>query len=142
MITFAQVQPVQPTPSLKDLPTDGNPWVIAAAILIASLPHLWSFITGAQKSRADLTTRLLENLQQSYTLQNTSAEELKALVQTATAKPTELAQSNSLQLRDLLGETAEIRERLMKLERKIDYIAEVSTRTAQRSGPSLPPGEQ
>jgi uncharacterized protein (DUF885 family) len=117
----------------------GNAWAIAAAILIAAMPHLWSFLTGQQKNRADLTTRLLENLQQSYVQQSMTAEELRTLINSSVQEPMTLARANAQVLRDLLGETAELRERMLKLEKRLEYVATTVTRLAQSHQPG-PPG--
>jgi hypothetical protein len=130
---------VKPSPSLSEtepnLPevttSPTSNWAIAAAVIIASVPHLWKFLSGAQSAQSDLTKTLLKNLEDSYRLSSTSNEAFRTMIELVAEEPTELARSNAQALRDLLQESAETRGELIKLIRKVEALATLVTRQAQ-----------
>jgi gamma-glutamyl:cysteine ligase YbdK (ATP-grasp superfamily) len=99
--------------------------------IIASVPHLWKFLSGAQSAQSDLTKTLLKNLEDSYRLASTSNDAFRAMITAIAEEPTELARSNAQALRDLLQESAETRGEVAKLTRKVEALATLVTRQAQ-----------
>jgi hypothetical protein len=116
-------------PEVTTSPTSN--WAIAAAVIIASVPHLWKFLSGAQSAQSDLTKTLLKNLEDSYRLASTSNDAFRAMITAIAEEPTELARSNAQALRDLLQESAETRGEVAKLTRKVEALATLVTRQAQ-----------
>jgi hypothetical protein len=119
---------VAPTPVVQS-PTSN--WAIAGAVLLASVPHLWKFLSGQQTAQSDLTKTLLQNLNESYQLSSTSNTAFRTMIESVAELPTELAQQNALALRDLLQEMADLRGQVIRLNQKIDNLATVIARQEQ-----------
>jgi hypothetical protein len=130
---------VKPSPSVPSAETAApevttsptSNWAIAGAVILASVPHLWKFLSGQQSAQSDLTKTLLENLRDSYQLSSASNEAFRTMVEAIAEEPTRLAHSNAQALRDLLQESAETRGELIKLGRKVEALASIVTRQAQ-----------
>jgi hypothetical protein len=131
------VKPTSATPE-PDIPkreaveTPASNWGIMAAILLAAMPHLWQWLAGHQKARNTLTETLLQKLTDSYQLASTSNEAFRAMIERIAERPTELAESNSRALRDLLSEVADLRGQLIELNKRIERLASIITREAQK----------
>jgi hypothetical protein len=117
------------TPEVTTSPTSN--WAIAGAVIIASVPHLWQFITGKQKAKNDLTTTLLANLTEAHKQYSISNDAFRTMVESVAERPTELAESNAQALRDLLQESAATRGELIKLTRRVEGLASIVTRQSQ-----------
>lgn len=130
------VKPTQSIPTIEvvtpeNVPVPNSNWAIAAAIMIAAMPHLWQWISGHQKARNSLTETLLQNMTDAYKQNSISSESFRKMVTDAAEKPTELAQSNALALRDLQGEVVDLRKQMLTMDKKIDNLASILTRQAQ-----------
>jgi hypothetical protein len=115
--------------ALETSPTSN--WAIASAIIIAAMPHLWSWLGGHTKARNSLTETLLQKLSDSYQIASVSNEAFRKMVESIAEKPTELAEGNALALRDIQAELADMRGQIIKLEKKIDFICTTMTKQAQ-----------
>lgn len=115
----------------ENVPVPNSNWAIAAAIMIAAMPHLWQWISGHQKARNSLTETLLQNMTEAYKQNSISSDSFRKMVTDAAEKPTELAQSNALALRDLQGEVVDLRTQMQAMHKKIDNLASILTRQAQ-----------
>lgn len=115
----------------QDIPASTSNWGIVAAILLAAMPHIWQWISGHQKARNTLTETLLQKLTDSYQLASTSNDQFRTMIETIAKRPTEVAEKNSLALRDLAGEMAELRGQVQAMSKKIDVLASIVTREAQ-----------
>jgi hypothetical protein len=117
-------------PKIEEISPASN-WAIVAAIIIAAMPHLWQWIGGYTKARNNLTETLLQKLSDSYQLSSASSDSFRKMIEDIAEKPTELAEKNALNLRDMQGEIADIRGQLQRQERKIDFICGHITKEAQ-----------
>ncbi len=129
-------KPTQSIPKIEivtpeNVPIPNSNWAIAAAIMIAAMPHLWQWISGHQKARNSLTETLLQNMTEAYKQNSISSDSFRKMVTDAAEKPTELAQSNALALRDLQGEVVDLRTQMQAMHKKIDNLASILTRQAQ-----------
>jgi hypothetical protein len=130
------VKPTQPIPKIEIVTPDNVPipisnWGIVAAILIAAMPHLWQWVNGHQKARNSLTETLLQNLTDAHKQNAISNDAFRKMVADAAERPTELAESNALALRDLQGEVVDLRTQMQAMHRKIDNMASILTRLSQ-----------
>jgi hypothetical protein len=127
---------VKPTPPVDDQPQE-NPavptsnWAIAGAVLIASVPHLWKFLSGQQQAQTTLTSTLLQNLTDAHKQYSVSSESFRTMIEGVVERPMELAESNAQVLRDLQGEIADLRGLVQALNKKVDNLAAIVTRLAQ-----------
>jgi hypothetical protein len=119
----------QNLPEVTTSPTSN--WAIAAAVIIASVPHLWKFLSGAQSAQTNLTTTLLANLTEAHKQYSVSNAAFRTMVESVAKRPTEIAEDNALALRDLLEESAQTRGEVMKLTKKIEGLGTAITRLAQ-----------
>jgi hypothetical protein len=115
-----------------DIPPSASNWGIVAAIVVAAMPHLWQWLGGHQKARNTLTETLLQNLTDSYQLASTSNEQFRTMIERVAARPTEVAEENAEALRDLLGDMADLRGQVQVLTQKVDKLATMITREAQK----------
>jgi hypothetical protein len=115
--------------ALEASPTSN--WAIASAILIAAMPHLWQWLGGYTKARNNLTETLLQKLSDSYQHASVSNEAFRKMVESIAEKPIEMAEKNSLVLRDIQSELADTKGRVINLEKKMDFISSRITRQAQ-----------
>jgi hypothetical protein len=130
---------VKPSPSVPSTETNlpevttspTSNWAIAGAVILASIPHLWKFLSGQQSAQNDLTKTLLKNLDDSYRLSSTSNDAFRRMIEVIAQEPTELARSNAQALRDLLQESADTRGEILKLQRKVEALATLVTRQTQ-----------
>lgn len=115
--------------ALEASPTSN--WAIASAIIIAAMPHLWSWLGGHTKARNNLTETLLQKLSDSYQQASVSNDSFRKMIEDIAEKPTEIAEKNATALRDIQGELADVRGQLLELKRKIDFISNQVARQAQ-----------
>jgi hypothetical protein len=130
------VKPTQSIPKIEIVTPENVPipisnWGIVAAILIAAMPHLWQWINGHQKARNSLTERLLQDLTDAHKQNAISNDAFRKMVADAAERPTELAESNALALRDLQGEVVDLRSQMQTMHSKIDNLGSILTRLAQ-----------
>jgi hypothetical protein len=130
-IATAQSQPKIEAIEPDNAATLTSNWAIAGAVILASVPHLWKFLSGQQSAQSDLTKTLLTNLTEAHKQSSVSNEAFRSMVESVAERPTELAESNHESLRDLLSEIADLRGQVMKLTQKIDNLATIITRQAQ-----------
>jgi hypothetical protein len=134
--SYIAIATTQPIPKIE-VTAPENPatpisiWGLAGAILLASIPHLWQWIGGHQQARNSLTEKLLQNLNDNYKLYSISNDAFRTMVENAAKKPTELAQDNAQRLRDLLQESAETRNQIINLTKRVESLATIVTRQAQ-----------
>jgi septation ring formation regulator EzrA len=127
---------VKPTPPVDAEPRE-NPavptsnWAIAGAVLVASVPHLWKFLSGQQQAQTSLTSTLLQNLTEAHKQYSVSNESFRAMIESVVERPMELAESNAQVLRDLQGEIADLRGLVQALNKKIEGLAAIVARLAQ-----------
>lgn len=134
--SYIAIATVQPLPKIEvtapeNAATPISIWGLAGAIILASIPHLWQWIGGHQKARNSLTEKLLQNLNDNYKLYSISNDAFRTMVENAARKPTELAEQNAKALRDLLQESAETRNQVLNLTKRIEGLATIVTRQAQ-----------
>jgi hypothetical protein len=98
----------QPEP-LEKFSSPTSNWAIAGAVLLASVPHLWKFLSGQQQAQTSLTSTLLQNLTEAHKQYSVSNESFRAMIESVVERPMELAESNAQVLRDLQGEIADLR---------------------------------
>jgi Mg2+ and Co2+ transporter CorA len=115
--------------ALEASPTSN--WAIASAILIAAMPHLWQWLGGYTKARNNLTETLLQKLSDSYQHASVSNEAFRKMIEDIAEKPTEIAEKNTLLLRDIQAELIDTKNHVIALERKLDFIASNITKQAQ-----------
>jgi Mg2+ and Co2+ transporter CorA len=115
--------------ALEASPTSN--WAIASAILIAAMPHLWQWLGGYTKARNNLTETLLQKLSDSYQHASVSNEAFRKMIEDIAEKPTEIAEKNTLLLRDIQAELIDTKKHVIALERKLDFIASNITKQAQ-----------
>lgn len=135
--TFKPVIAVSPSPKVEvkppeDLPAVTSNWGIVAAIIIAAMPQLFQWLGGHQKARNTLTETLLQKLTDSYQLASTSNDQFRQMIERIAEKPTELAENNSRALRDLLDEVADLKGKVIESSKKMDQLASIVTREAQK----------
>jgi hypothetical protein len=133
---YIAIATTQPIPKIEvtapeNAATPTSIWGLAAAIIIASIPHLWQWLGGHQQARNSLTERLLQNLNDSYKLYAISNDGIRTMLSEVAEKPTEIAEANNLALRDVMGELVDIRKEQQKLHRKLDDLGTIVTRQAQ-----------
>lgn len=126
----SDLKAVEPNSDDKNAIGSSN-WAIAAAIIIAGMPHLWQWINGHQKARNSLTETLLQKLTDSYQLYSASSEQFRNMITGIAKRPTEVAESNALVLRDLQAEIADLRGQVLVLSQKIDGLGGLIARHAQ-----------
>jgi Mg2+ and Co2+ transporter CorA len=115
--------------ALEASPTSN--WAIASAILIAAMPHLWQWLGGYTKARNNLTETLLQKLSDSYQHASVSNEAFRKMIEDIAEKPTEIAEKNTVLLRDIQAELIDTKKHVIALERKLDFIASNITKQAQ-----------
>jgi septation ring formation regulator EzrA len=115
--------------ALEASPTSN--WAIVAAIIIAAMPHLWSWLGGHTKARNNLTETLLQKLSDSYQVASVSNESFRTMIENIAERPTELAENNAVALRDVQGELADVRGQLLQIQKKLDFISRNITTQAQ-----------
>jgi hypothetical protein len=130
---------VNPTPDKPDavvidptkITSSSSSWAIAAAIMVAAMPHLWQWINGHQTARNNLTENLLQKLSESYSKNAISTDAIRTVFEDFAEKPIEIAEDNSQRLRDLQGETADMRTQLQRIEKKVESMASMVARLSQ-----------
>lgn len=134
--SYVAIATAQPLPKIE-VTAPENPatpisiWGLAAAVILASIPHLWQWIGGHQQARNSLTEKLLQNLNDNYKLYSISNDAFRTMVESVAKRPTELAEENAQALRDLLQESAETRTQIINLTSKVNNLAGIITRQAQ-----------
>lgn len=135
-LIYIAVEPSPVVPSIENLKASAGTgpesnWAIVAAIIIAAMPHLWSWIGGHTKARNTLTETLLQKLSDSYQHASATNESFRKMIEAIAERPTEIAESNAVALRDIQGELADVRGQLQQLQKKLDFVSSTITRQAQ-----------
>jgi hypothetical protein len=114
-----------------DIPPSASNWGIAAAVIVAAMPHLWQWLGGHQKARNTLTETLLQKLTDSYQLASITNDTFRQMIEKIAEKPTEIAENNSRALQNLSDEIVDLRGQVIVLNKRIEQLATIITREAQ-----------